>query len=203
MRLAGTIVEWNDERGFGFAVPHAGGERAFVHVKAFEPRGGRPFEGARVSWEPRRDARGRLQATAVRFVADPHLRTVRRSGSRTWRAVAGIAALAAIAALWVEHRLPDGVAGAYGLASVAGLAVYGMDKSAAQRGRWRTPESTLHLVALFGGWPGALVAQDLFRHKSSKTAFQIVFWFTCLVNVAVVACALSGKLPREWAMDVW
>ncbi|MGD9578618.1 MAG: DUF1294 domain-containing protein, partial [Syntrophorhabdus sp.] len=36
-----------------------------------------------------------------------------------------------------------------------------MDKSAARNERWRTQESRLHLFALIGGWPGALVAQKL------------------------------------------
>jgi uncharacterized membrane protein YsdA (DUF1294 family) len=61
---------------------------------------------------------------------------------------------------------------------------YALDKSAAQRGTWRTKETTLHLLALVGGWPGALLAQQLLRHKSSKTQFRHVFWATVLINVA-------------------
>jgi uncharacterized membrane protein YsdA (DUF1294 family) len=64
--------------------------------------------------------------------------------------------------------------------------VYALDKSAARRDRWRTRESTLHLLSLIGGWPGALAAQQLLRHKSAKPSFQAVFWLTVAVNVAVV-----------------
>jgi len=46
MRLVGRITEWNDARGFGFVVPNGGGERAFLHIKAFDGRGARPFEGS-------------------------------------------------------------------------------------------------------------------------------------------------------------
>lgn len=42
----------------------------------------------------------------------------------------------------------------------------------AERGRWRTPENTLHVAELLGGWPGALVAQQLFRHKTRKISYQ-------------------------------
>ncbi|PKO61660.1 MAG: DUF1294 domain-containing protein, partial [Betaproteobacteria bacterium HGW-Betaproteobacteria-17] len=57
--------------------------------------------------------------------------------------------------------------------------------------RWRTQESTLHLFALAGGWPGALAAQKLLRHKSSKPSFQFVFWVTVILNCCVLAWFFS------------
>lgn len=69
-----------------------------------------------------------------------------------------------------------------GLMSLATYAVYALDKSAARRKRRRVPERTLHLLALLGGWPGALLAQQHLRHKSGKTAFLLVFWLTVLLN---------------------
>lgn len=65
---------------------------------------------------------------------------------------------------------------AYPLVSLFSFCQYGMDKQAAQKGRWRTPENTLHIAELLGGWPGALVAQQVFRHKTRKVSFQLVFW---------------------------
>lgn len=73
-----------------------------------------------------------------------------------------------------------------GLSAVTFMA-YGMDKRAARRGTWRTSERTLHLLSLAGGWPGALVAQMLLRHKSRKPAFRLMYWFTVAANVAVIA----------------
>lgn len=69
--------------------------------------------------------------------------------------------------------------------SLLTFAVYAGDKAAARAGRWRTAESTLHLLALAGGWPGALLAQQWLRHKSVKPAFRAVFWATVLLNVAL------------------
>jgi uncharacterized membrane protein YsdA (DUF1294 family) len=76
------------------------------------------------------------------------------------------------------------VLGLYLAASVLVFIAYAIDKSAAQNDQWRTKESTLHLFALVGGWPGALVAQRLFRHKTSKKSFQTVFWATVVLNCA-------------------
>jgi uncharacterized membrane protein YsdA (DUF1294 family) len=64
---------------------------------------------------------------------------------------------------------------------------YAIDKSAAQSGRWRTRETTLHFLSLIGGWPGALVAQTLFRHKSQKRSFRLIFWATVVANCSALA----------------
>jgi uncharacterized membrane protein YsdA (DUF1294 family) len=45
-------------------------------------------------------------------------------------------------------------------------------------GAIKTPESNLHLLALAGGWPGALFAQQFLRHKSAKAEFRGTFWVT-------------------------
>jgi uncharacterized membrane protein YsdA (DUF1294 family) len=71
--------------------------------------------------------------------------------------------------------------------SVITFLVYGFDKRAAERGEWRTAESTLHVLAFLGGWPGALVAQRFFRHKTVKRPFQMVFWVMAVANVGVLA----------------
>jgi uncharacterized membrane protein YsdA (DUF1294 family) len=63
--------------------------------------------------------------------------------------------------------------------------MYYRDKNAAERGDRRTPENTLHLLALLGGWPSAFLAQRIFRHKSSKTRFQIIFWLTVCANISI------------------
>ncbi len=75
----------------------------------------------------------------------------------------------------------------YGAASLVAFAAYGIDKSAARRGAARISEQTLLLLGLVGGWPGALVAQQLFRHKTRKRSFRRAFWGTVGVNVLVLA----------------
>ncbi len=75
----------------------------------------------------------------------------------------------------------------YAVASVLTFFVYGLDKRAAMRGRWRTPEATLHLLELLGGFPGALLAQRVFRHKRAKVRYLVVFWLIVLLHAGAWA----------------
>lgn len=77
--------------------------------------------------------------------------------------------------------------GAYLLASLAAVILYGVDKAAARRGERRIRESTLQLVALAGGWPGALLAQRWFRHKTRKQPFGMILWGCAALNLGLVA----------------
>ncbi len=77
--------------------------------------------------------------------------------------------------LLLEQHLPWPLL-AYLVVSIVSFIQYAMDKRSAETGRWRTPENTLHITELLGGWPGALVAQQVFRHKTRKVSFQLVVW---------------------------
>ncbi|WP_065258021.1 DUF1294 domain-containing protein [Pseudomonas bananamidigenes] len=65
---------------------------------------------------------------------------------------------------------------AYGIVSVLAFFLYWADKRKARAEAWRTPENVLHAVELAGGWPGALIAQQVLRHKTRKVSFQVLFW---------------------------
>lgn len=64
----------------------------------------------------------------------------------------------------------------YAGASLVALVTYAVDKRRSERGGWRVSENTLHLLELVGGWPGALLAMKLFRHKTRKLSFLLVTW---------------------------
>ncbi len=91
-------------------------------------------------------------------------------------------AIAAWAAL--TWHVPVWAALMYVGASGVCFLAYALDKSAARRGARRTPESTLLMLGLLGGWPGGLLAQQLLRHKSNKASFRAAFWGTVMLNVA-------------------
>lgn len=83
-------------------------------------------------------------------------------------------------------------AAVYAATSVVTIGVYALDKSLARRGARRVPERTLHALELCGGWPGALLAQQLFRHKRSKPSFFVVTWAIAAVHVAAWFLALRA-----------
>ena len=188
MRYQGRITDWKDDQAFGFITPNGGGPRVFVHVKSFANRQQRPVGSERVTYELTHDARGRPQAGNVAFVGRTAPGPSRRSNAPVILAAAFIAFVAGSA---YSGRLPIAVAWVYAVASLVAFVAYARDKSAARSGRWRTAESTLHLFALAGGWPGALAAQRLLRHKTRKQPFQAVFWITVILNCGALAWAVS------------
>ena len=85
------------------------------------------------------------------------------------------------------------VAAAYGVASAVTFAVYGLDKRRAARGGRRVPERTLHLLEALGGWPGALVASAVFRHKTKKLGFRVVRGLVVAVHLAAWGLWLARR----------
>ncbi|WGL15884.1 DUF1294 domain-containing protein [Microbulbifer bruguierae] len=83
-------------------------------------------------------------------------------------------------------KLPPLVLIVYFWLSLLTYLIYYLDKSAARSGSWRTKESTLHLLSFLGGWPGALIAQQRFRHKTRKQPFRFLFWLTVLGNLGIL-----------------
>jgi uncharacterized membrane protein YsdA (DUF1294 family)/cold shock CspA family protein len=203
MRIDGVIKSWNDERGFGFIEPTHGGPEIFVHVKALRNRAERPKMGQFVSFEVEIGPEGKKRAKNVEPI---RVARSRRSVERDSPAQWGTATLFAIPAFLVLFvvvsvlwRPPLLVAGIYAGASLITFIAYALDKSAAARGASRTPEITLHGLSLAGGWPGALLAQQFLRHKTTKAEFRAVFWGTVAVNVVAFVALCSPMSRSLWA----
>ena len=73
------------------------------------------------------------------------------------------------------------------LANLLTLIIYGADKMAARKAWRRVPESTLLVFGIVGGWPGAIVGQQLFRHKTQKQPFKSYFFISVVVSIAMMA----------------
>jgi len=73
--------------------------------------------------------------------------------------------------------------------SIVCFAAYGFDKQRSVNGGRRIPEQTLQILAFLGGWPGALLGQRQFRHKTKKLSFLIVFWLVVILHVGIVGAA--------------
>ncbi|AHY41551.1 DUF1294 domain-containing protein [Stutzerimonas decontaminans] len=217
MEQRGTLKSWNDQKGFGFIRPEAGGEDVFAHISAVHGER-RPLVGDRVLFVAGRDPQGRLRAEHLRLDApmtldQPAIRQRPASQRKpaeqqarspaTGRArkparqlVAGniqrlplklvLFALLCLLPLMgsllrLGAVLPLAI---YAIASLLTFFLYWRDKHSALKDRWRTPETTLHFFELAGGWPGALVAQQVFRHKTRKLSYQLTFWLIVVLHQA-------------------
>lgn len=209
MEQLGKVAQWDDDKGFGFiqAVDDATAARVFFHIRDYEQSGRRPEPGELVRFLPGKGADGRPRAQRVRRAAQPRTRSSSRrppAGANSVRAAgrgpSGLFSLLLVAAYagalgWAVagDRIPAPAIFAIALASAVTYIAYALDKDAAQHGRWRIAESTLHLFELVGGWPGALLAQHVMRHKTRKASYRFAFW-----TMVVLHCvALSAWISRE------
>ncbi|WP_091705850.1 DUF1294 domain-containing protein [Microbacterium sp. cf046] len=112
----------------------------------------------------------------------------------SWTVLLAFAVAFAVAV--VVLGIPLWLPAVYAVASVITFAAYGADKSAARRGAHRVSEQTLLTLGVLGGWPGALVAQQVFRHKTRKRSFRRAFWTSVVANVVVLIALI---VVLEWA----
>lgn len=192
MEQQGVLRSWNDDKGFGFI--HADKRDYFIHISSV--RGERPLQGETVLFVAGTDEKGRLraesmrstgtQATAAQQTSNSRHRQRPLTASNLKRSLSILVTACAIPAVgaWqaFQHNAVLWPLLLYIGMSLLSILQYWRDKQNAQTGQWRTPEKQLHAVELLGGWPGALLAQQLLRHKTQKTSFQVVFWLIVLAH---------------------
>jgi len=184
MRTKGKIASWNSDKGFGFITPNNGSKRVFVHIKAFNSRTKEPEINQVVTYGLSTDKQGRACADGVTRLGE---KLSKNSGKKQRSKIVLCSAmfLLIVGISTFSGKINILAFPLYMVASLLTFLIYAIDKSAAKKGGWRTKESTLHLLALIGGWPGAAIAQQKLRHKSKKESFRIVFWFTVAINIGV------------------
>ena len=69
------------------------------------------------------------------------------------------------------------------------LAAFALDKRAAERRAWRIPERRLLMLAVVGGTPAALCAQQVLRHKTRKEPFRTSLWVIFGVQAGLLVWA--------------
>jgi uncharacterized membrane protein YsdA (DUF1294 family)/cold shock CspA family protein len=193
-RYQGRITSWKDEQGFGFITPNGGGPAVFVHISAFRSQGVRPASNDIVTYHLGANEKGPRaeQVALVRARVPQKPAADAKKGSLI--AAAGLLGFVALSVL--TGKLPSAFLGLYLGASAVAFLAYAADKSAARKNARRTRESTLHILGLVGGWPGALVAQQVLRHKSKKASFRKTFWATVLINCGVLVWCLTPSAAK-------
>jgi uncharacterized membrane protein YsdA (DUF1294 family)/cold shock CspA family protein len=195
MRLEGTLKNWNDDRGFGFIEPAQGGQELFAHIKAFPSSYGRPAVGAKVTFDVETTADGKKRAIRIQPVSFSNSQ-VKRPGprQRPWDK-ASLVALCVFAVSYLVITLVWDLSIYVGLVylamSLITVVFYWADKRSAQAGEWRISESALIMLGGFGGWPGAMFAQHVFQHKTTKPSFRFEHWGSVITNMTLFYLAAT------------
>ncbi len=184
-RTEAQLVDWDDQRGFGFARLPGGTERIFVHIKAFNPDMPRPKAGDQLELEIIAGRKGRPAAEGVDIISPA-------TGKKLPLSLHLATSAMLLIILQIDlmmGRAPLWLAALYVSMGAASLVAYSWDKRAARLGIWRISENRLLLIDLFGGIIGGLLAQNLFRHKRHKRSFQIA-----TLGVVVLHAILLGGI---------
>jgi len=213
-RKKGKIIKWNDDKGFGFILPEDSQKNIFVHIKSFTDRNVRPVEKQIVTYTVQNNDNGKDSAINVSRSTDNPIRSRTNSSNvkniipkrkrsnknnipLDQKSTHNIPMLYIIFILGfmvflfhfsiLEEKLPPFVIIVYIVMGIITYFVYSGDKSQAIDNERRTSEQSLLALSLFGGWVGALIAQQRFRHKTKKISFQISFWTTVAFNILLLA----------------
>ncbi len=189
IKLTARIAEWDKARGIGSL--QFEGHRIILFRESFVVHHKRPEVGDVVEFRIGKDGEGRICALEVEHHNDG-------GRIRLWHLV--VVAVLLVAPGWATWQMAGRndwrlVAGCAAGLSVIGFLVYWLDKLRARHGQWRVSESTLHLVAALGGWPGAYLAQKHFNHKTSKLRFVLLFWLIVVLHQFVAFDYL-----QDWAV---
>jgi uncharacterized membrane protein YsdA (DUF1294 family)/cold shock CspA family protein len=192
MRLKGKLIKWNEDKAFGFIAPNGGGEQVFIHKKALINRHRKPKINDVITFSLSKDRQGRTCADQATFSGEK-LKIKAAKKMNRFSIYLSVVFIILIIIFYLLEYFPQKLMFLYVGASAITFLAYASDKSKAKRRVWRTPESSLHMLALIGGWPGAAIAQQVLRHKSQKKEFRRIFWLTVFVNLAVLVWLFTPK----------
>jgi uncharacterized membrane protein YsdA (DUF1294 family)/cold shock CspA family protein len=210
-RRQGTLVTWEDDRGFGFIEVDGSSERIFVHIKSIAEISTRPRSGDRLSFVVGQGRDGRPAAREVVVAgANPRNRDAERRGRHDLRLGPSVARrllrLAAALLLFVLvllavslGRAPILLPALYLVLGLVSATTYWWDKRAAERGNWRVMEETLHGLDLVGGISGGLIAQAALPHKTSKQDFAMLSFIILAIHLGAVLLLIGGL----WDFPGW
>ncbi len=187
----GTVKDWKKDKNYGFIEPTVAGKSVFFHVNDYSQKHKLPVKELQVTYKLSIDKEGRKYAVDV-VPKKGHIKSSKINKQKQFSWIVFLLFFSFVGFLVYFNKLAIQFLYLYCGMSLITFLVYFKDKHAAQNGKWRTPESTLHLCSLCFGWPGAIIAQSHLRHKSSKFYFRVFYWLTVLVNCIVLSWILTN-----------
>ncbi len=204
MRDQGRLVEWFDDKGYGFIQPEDGSKgRVFLHIKDFIRPGPRPIIGCALEYLVQLDGQGRYKAKQVTYLKASQtqkntqkIQTKIKSEAQRQVAfqpmqVAIVIYILVVAGLTLAGLLSSMVLLLISVINAITYWMYAQDKEAAQAGNRRVPENTLHILSVLGGWPSAWLAQQKLRHKTQKQPFRKIYFCTIVFNILIILWLIS------------
>ena len=201
MRDQGRLVEWFDDKGYGFIQPNDTNKgRVFLHIKDLTKQGPRPIVGCALDYKVILDERGRYRAQQVQYMKAAQAAS---SFAKKTNNIVGmpkkiqpmqilcIGYILLLAGLSVLGWLSGLIVLFISIMNVMSYWFYAQDKEAAQLGNRRVPENTLHILSFLGGWPAAWLAQEKLRHKTQKQPFRQIYFCTIGLNLILILWIVS------------
>ena len=200
MRDQGRLVEWFDEKGYGFIQPNdASKDRVFLHIKDFARQGPRPIIGCALEYTVLLDGEGRFRAQQVMYLKasqtqkilpKPKNLNVQQQKLKPMQ-IACVGYILALAVFTLLGMLSGMVLLFISIINALTYWMYAQDKEAALLGNRRVPEQTLHILSFLGGWPTAWLAQEKMRHKTQKQPFRKIYFCTIALNILLILWLIS------------
>lgn len=187
-RVQASLVEWKDEKGYGFARLPGGTDRVFVHARAIGHDGPRPKKGDTIELDLIEGRKGPSARNVRVLTAEEIARAL------PYHVVTATMLFILAQLVIVLGNAPFGLATYYTVMGAVSVYLYGRDKQAAVAGLWRISERQLLLVDLMGGIIGGLLAQQRYWHKTSKPAFQTRIFAIVVLHAGLLAALGSGFL---------
>ncbi|WP_407306778.1 DUF1294 domain-containing protein [Acinetobacter sp.] len=200
MRDQGRLVEWFDEKGYGFIQPNdASKDRVFLHIKDFARPGPRPIVGCALEYTVLLDGDGRFRAQEVMYLKASQTQKILPQPKKVNEQqknikpmqIACVGYILALAVFTILGMLSGMVLLFISIINALTYWLYAQDKEAALLGNRRIPEQSLHILSFLGGWPTAWLAQEKLRHKTQKQPFRKIYFCTIALNILLILWLIS------------
>ena len=202
MRDQGRLVEWFDDKGYGFIQPNDPSKgRVFLHIKDFARQGPRPIMGCALEYEVQVDGQGRFKANRVSYLKASQTQNkasfkkqnnpIKQQSKLQPMQILCIIYIVFLAGLTITGLLNGMVLLFISVINAMTYWMYAQDKEAAQSNNRRVPENTLHTLSFLGGWPAAWLAQQRLRHKTQKQPFRKIYFCTIAFNILLILWLIS------------